>query len=104
MINLCGEVITHKVFGKGQIIEQESSCLTVLFNGSDEKKKFIYPSALGTFLLLDNEIVDKQVQDFKNEINQSILQAQMENIAIREQADALKKKPKKPAVKKPKKV
>ena len=46
-MNLCGEYVTHKVFGRGKISEQENDCVTVLFSETHGKKRFIYPSASG---------------------------------------------------------
>ena len=67
-MNLCGEFVTHRTFGRGQIIEINNDCLTVLFEAINEKKKFIYPSSIGTFLLLENKKLAKQVLENKNKI------------------------------------
>ncbi len=62
-MNLCGEYVTHKVFGRGQISEQENDCVTVLFSETHGKKRFIYPSALGTFLIPENKVIVKQMKE-----------------------------------------
>lgn len=60
----------HKVFGIGQIVEFENNYVTVLFNGWKEEKKFIYPSAFGSFLELEDKSFLKQIEEDKNEIIQ----------------------------------
>lgn len=59
-MNLLNEEITHKVFGKGDIIEQDDSFITIDFN--DEVKKFVYPDAFGTFITLNNEEVAESME------------------------------------------
>ena len=70
-MNLCGEFVTHKAFGRGQIVEVSNDCVTVLFEAGSEKKKFIYPSSIGTFLLPEDKKLEKQMQEYKNEIIQT---------------------------------
>ncbi len=64
-MDLCGEFVTHKVFGRGRIIGLENSRVTVRFLELNENKKFIYPSAFGRFLNLENEQLVKQIQSYK---------------------------------------
>jgi hypothetical protein len=82
-MDLCGEFLTHKVFGRGKILGIENGCVTVLFLESNERKKFIYPNAFGRFLVLENEKLVKQLQDYENEIAHSIAAAQRESEANR---------------------
>lgn len=51
-MNLINEEITHKVFGEGDIVEQDESFITVDFN--EDTKKFVYPDAFGKFITLKN--------------------------------------------------
>jgi hypothetical protein len=59
----------------------KNGCVTVLFLESNERKKFIYPNAFGRFLVLENEKLFKQLQDYdyENEIAHSIAAAQRES-------------------------
>jgi hypothetical protein len=106
-MNLCGEFVTHKVFGRGQISEQENDCLTVLFSETHEKKRFIYPSALGTFLIPENKVIVKQMKENDEEIAQMKAAARKEvedrvageKQAAKDLAKKLKKAAKKPVVK-----
>jgi hypothetical protein len=106
-MNLCGEFVTHKVFGRGQISEQENDCLTVLFSETHETKRFIYPSALGTFLIPENKVIVKQMKENDEEIAQMKAAARKEvedrvageKLAAKELAKKLKKAAKKPVVK-----
>ena len=113
-MNLCGEFVTHKVFGRGQISEQENDCVTVLFCDTNEKKRFIYPSALGTFLVPENIVIVKEMKDNEDEIVRMKAAARQEvedrmaqeKLAAKELAKKIKKAAKKPTVKaeKPKKA
>jgi hypothetical protein len=100
-MNLCGEFITHKAFGRGQIVDLENHCVTVIFQDTNEKKRFIYPEAFGKYLTLENKTLVRQVQEYQNEIAQRIAtaQAEIENMKLPEKkVDA-----KKPAKKAPRK-
>jgi hypothetical protein len=106
-MNLCGEYVTHKVFGRGQISEQESDCVTVCFCDTNEKKRFIYPSALGTFLMPENSIIVKQMKENDEEIAQIRAAARQEaeaklakdKLAAKELAKKVKRAAKKAPVK-----
>lgn len=52
-MNLINKEITHKVFGEGNVIEQDASFITVDFD--DGARKFVYPDAFGQFIQLNNE-------------------------------------------------
>ncbi|NMA24137.1 MAG: hypothetical protein GX936_00565 [Clostridiales bacterium] len=77
-MNLCGEYVTHKVFGRGRISEQENDCLTVLFGKKYGKKRFIYPSSLGTFLIPENALILVQLKEYSDEIARQKAAAQKE--------------------------
>lgn len=49
-MNLLNEEITHKVFGEGDIVDQDESFITVDFD--EEIKRFVYPDAFGKFITL----------------------------------------------------
>jgi cell division protein FtsB len=108
-MNLNGEFITHKVFGKGQIIEFQDSYVTVQFSETNEKKKFIYPSAIETFLFLENAGTAQEFRDYLTEISRNSAMARQdeedrlnaEKLAIKEHAKKLKKAAAKKPVKKP---
>jgi len=54
-MNLCGEVVKHRNFGIGTIVESKNDYITVLFHETKEQKKFLYPEAIGEFLELQNK-------------------------------------------------
>lgn len=97
-MELCGEIVRHKSFGRGQIVEFANNYATVLFDDSKEEKKFGYPSAFGAFLELENESFFKEIQDDKNVIaeqeaeNKRIKQelAKLE-IAMKSKSDGVKR-------------
>ena len=105
-MNLCGEFVTHKVFGRGKISEQESDSLTVLFGKKYGKKRFIYPSSLGTFLIPENAVIVTQLKEQSDEIARQEAAAQKEAderlAAEKLAAKELAKKAKRAAAKAPK--
>jgi hypothetical protein len=66
-MNLNGEVVKHKKFGIGTIVESTSDYIIVQFHETKEQKKFLYPDALGEFLELQN----KSSSDNKEQINET---------------------------------
>jgi hypothetical protein len=102
-INLNGEFITHKAFGRGQIVEHGDGFVEVLFSEKNETKKFIYPSAIQTFLKLESDTAAKQYKTFSDGIARDHAQARkdaadklsMEKQAVLEHAKQLKKAMKK---------
>lgn len=69
-MELYGEVVKHKVFGRGQIVEFANNYVTVLFDENKAEKKFTYPTAFGSFLELENKSFLKQIEEDKNVIAQ----------------------------------
>jgi hypothetical protein len=67
-VELCGETVKHQVFGAGQIVDLSDGYITVLFEESKLKKKFAYPSAFGTHLELENELIMTRIKTDKTEI------------------------------------
>lgn len=59
-MNLINEKITHKVFGKGSIVDHDDSFITVDF--SEDTKKFVYPDAFGEFITLKDGEMAKSLQ------------------------------------------
>lgn len=59
-MNLINEEITHEVFGKGHIVEHDGSIVTIKFD--TETKRFVYPDALGQFIILKDEETAKTLE------------------------------------------
>jgi hypothetical protein len=66
-MNLYGEVVKHKKFGIGTIVESKSDYIEVLFHDTDEQKKFVYPEAIGEFLELQNKSSSDDKEQGMNE-------------------------------------
>jgi hypothetical protein len=86
-MELRGEIVTHSVFGSGQIIDFTNNYVTVLFDESKTEKKFIYPSAFGSFLELENKTFTSQIEADKNIIAQKMaensrLSAELARLAV----------------------
>lgn len=75
------EVVIHKVFGKGKIIKLENNYITVLFDKSKEEKNFVYPTAFGAFLEIENKSFLEKIKEDKN----AILQKEEEDKRIKEE-------------------
>jgi hypothetical protein len=54
-MDLNGEVVLHKKFGVGTIVESKNDYITVMFHETKEQKNFLYPEAFGEFLELQNK-------------------------------------------------
>lgn len=67
-MELCGEIVTHKIFGRGLIVKFTNNHVTVLFDESKAEKRFIYPSAFGAFLELENKSFLGQIEEDKSAI------------------------------------
>ena len=72
-MNLINEEITHKVFGEGNIIDQDASIITVDFD--EVVKKFVYPDAFGKFITLNDQHTAKSLKKVisKREIKEEAL-------------------------------
>lgn len=69
-MKLIGEVVKHKSFGRGEIINFENNYITVLFKQSHAEKKFTYPTAFGAFLELENDALIKDIDEDKRKLAQ----------------------------------
>jgi len=67
-MELCDEVVKHKVFGRGKIVEFINNYVTVLFDESKVEKKFAYPSAFRAFLELENKSFLDEIEVVNNAI------------------------------------
>ncbi|MFA1822096.1 malate synthase [Virgibacillus oceani] len=59
-MNLLNEEITHKVYGEGDVVDQDESFITIEFN--QEVKKFVYPDAFGKFITLKDPDTAKSLK------------------------------------------
>lgn len=64
-MDLINEEITHKVFGEGNIIEQDASFITVDFN--EDVRKFVYPDAFEQYMTLNNQQTAKSFETILEE-------------------------------------
>jgi hypothetical protein len=80
-MEICGEIVKHKIFGRGQIVEFANDYVTVLFDDIKVEKKFIYPSAFGVFLELKNKSFLNKIEEDKN----IIAKEEAENIRVKEE-------------------
>lgn len=71
-MDLCGEAVTHKVFGTGKVVGFVNNYVTVLFDDNKEVKEFVYPSAFGAFLNIENDSILYQIGVDKELIAQEI--------------------------------
>lgn len=86
-MELCGEIVKHKIFGRGQIVGFESNYVTVLFDDSEVEKKFTYPAAFSVFLELENKTFIKQIDEAKKVIEEK----ESENKRVNEERNKLER-------------
>lgn len=67
-MELYGEVVKHKTFGRGTVIDCKDNYISVLFDEEKVEKKFVYPSAFGQFLESENESFLRKIEEDKNEL------------------------------------
>ncbi|MFD0943006.1 malate synthase [Savagea faecisuis] len=60
-MNLIDETVTHKVFGEGQIVEQDEKTITVNFD--EDVKKFVYPDAFKSFIMLQDRDLSERLEE-----------------------------------------
>lgn len=112
-MNLIQEQVQHSRFGLGIILEQTASTVEVRFDNACGTKKFIYPSAFESFLVLCRPVL-KQSMDMElsqiREQNEAERKRQYEADRLREDElramiaqHASTKKPAKPKTAKPRK-
>lgn len=69
-MNIIGQPIKHKIFGNGIVMDLTDKIVSVSFQGGE--KKFIYPDAFKTFLILDSHksqnYVEKQIKENEDAI------------------------------------
>lgn len=82
-MNLIDEKITHKVFGKGNIVAQDGSIITIDFN--EDTKDFIYPDAFQKFITLND-------QNTANSLNEILLKKKMEEEALEKKREEEKER------------
>ncbi len=54
--------VSHRQYGIGTVIEQSESMIEVQFDGEYGNKKFLYPSAFESFLLLSSPASQEKMQ------------------------------------------
>ena len=77
-MKLCDEIVYHKSFGKGLIVELIDDYVFILFENNQELKKFKYPEAFGTYIKLDNQKLMKDIQKDKAIIELKIAEKEKE--------------------------
>lgn len=88
-MNLINEEITHEVFGKGHIVGHEGSIVTIKFD--TDTKKFVYPDALGQFIILKDEETAKSLekvfveQEKEKAALEKVREAERERLALEQQ-------------------
>lgn len=67
-MNLYGEIVKHKKFGVGTVVESKDDYIKILFHDTQEQKKFLYPDAVGEFLELQNNSVSDNKEQVMKEM------------------------------------
>lgn len=64
-MNLIGEPVKHKTFGKGIITDFTKNKVTVCFD--ENQKRFLYPDAFSQYLTLQNCTIQRKIDEVNNE-------------------------------------
>ncbi len=90
-MNLINEKITHKVFGKGLIVDHDDAFITIDFE--NDTKKFVYPDALGNFIQLKDRKVAKSLEDIleKTKREKAIREEKLETEQRQQAEDAYRR-------------
>lgn len=87
-MQLVGQTIQHKSFGKGIVTDWAENILTISFSAGE--KKFIYPDAFSNYLTLKNSTMQKNIQsilkrqaDVKEAQRQALQKEQTRNYLLR---------------------
>ncbi len=67
-MDISGKYITHTTFGRGKIVSLKKGIVTILFEESKTKKRFVYPSAFGIFLTLEDADLRKEMKQYQDEL------------------------------------
>lgn len=98
-MNLCGETVMHKLFGSGKIVGFADNYVTVLFDNGNAEREFVYPSAFGEFLVLDNSEYEDQIRIDKGLAAQKLAGSRRVSEAPRQIIKPLEPKKAKPKAK-----
>jgi len=82
-MNLLKEKVTHRVFGKGKVVSQNESIITIDFE--NDSKRFVYPDAFGKFITLKN-------QDVADSLNEVISEKQEQEALLAKKEEEEKQK------------
>jgi len=92
-MNLCGEIVVHKAFGKGEVISMSNGHITILFYQLQQEKTFKYPAVFGEFMEIQNYALKSLIQDEKDRAEQIEAEAKrvQEEVVIKKVASFSKK-------------
>jgi hypothetical protein len=82
-MDLCGEVVVHKTFGTGHIVAFANNYITVQFHENKTERMFVYPTAFGDYLVLENNSFQDQIDADKQLIAQELAKTQRINAEIK---------------------
>lgn len=90
-MDLINKEITHKVFGTGNIIEQDEFIITIDFN--EDIKKFVYPDAFRDFISLKDEKTAESLNKilFQREIEKAAHDKKLEEEKAEQMAEQQRK-------------
>ncbi|NCB51657.1 MAG: hypothetical protein EOM54_07240 [Clostridia bacterium] len=103
-MNLTNEKVHHRQFGDGVVTDQTTSTVTVQFSEEYGEKRFLYPSAFESFLILNSPVrretmnaelraIREQLEaEFRRREEEAELRREEEKHALLEQKRAAAKK------------
>ena len=91
-MNLAGQLVIHKTFGEGKVIDHTGGYLSVLFGESE--KRFIYPDSFQVFLRAKDETLHTAIQNelAEAQAQKQLLQHEKESAALLEREKVAEKR------------
>lgn len=89
-MNIQGQVIIHKVFGTGTILNVDNNYIVASF--SIGEKTFQFPEAFSSFIKAEDESFNKYVEDLIKEKQEKIIERERKEIENKKMKEVLEKK------------
>lgn len=86
-MDLTNKEVTHKVFGRGQIVQLNDSVVEIDFG--TESKKFVFPDAFGKFLKLHDE---EAIHSLNKILEKKEIEEEQEKLRLEKEKEQLRKK------------
>lgn len=95
-----GNIVLHKKFGRGTVIDEAGGYLTIAFDSAKKEKIFKYPDSFGKFLVFADEKLQKEAKRQFAIVDEKRRKEEEEKLAAYIKAEQERKKEKEELLKK----